>query len=156
MLRLRLKKTLLEILVLGCWGEFARVYPSWLCPNTYLISGVTRSHVGKSLLKISITDLYAYCIFVEYLRYKVLIYFLCGSFGRNSVLIWTYLPYHSNYNTQGVFQSLLKIYLNDLYVYRIFVESLCYKVLIFCFCGSFGGNILMIWTTLPYTYNSAI
>ena len=73
------KKTLLEIAMLGCWGEVACVYPSRLFPNPYLISGVTRTHVGQSLLKLSITDLYAYRIFVESLRYKVLIFCLCRS-----------------------------------------------------------------------------
>ena len=71
---LKKKKTLLEILLLGCWGEVARTYPSRMNPNLYLILGVTWEHVGQLLLKLSITGLYAYYIFVEYLRYKVLIF----------------------------------------------------------------------------------
>ena len=58
---------------------------------------VLLSHEGKLLLKLSITDMYAYWIFVEYLRYKVLTFCLCGLFGRNRLLIWTTLPY--NYNS---------------------------------------------------------
>ena len=74
---LKKKETILEIIVLGCLGEVSHMYPSRLRPNPYLISGVTRAHVGHFFLKISITDLYSYCIFVEYLRYKVLIFCLC-------------------------------------------------------------------------------
>ena len=43
------------------------------------------SHVGKLLLKISITDIYAYSVFFESLRYKVLIFCLCRLFGGNSL-----------------------------------------------------------------------
>ena len=105
---------------------------------------VLLEHAGQLLLKIFITDMYAYRIFVESLRYKVLIYFLCGLFGRNNLLILTNLPYNSNLSIQGSCQLLLKLYITDLYVYLIFIEHLCYKVLIFCLCGSFGRNSLLI------------
>ena len=62
------------------------------------------AHVGQLLLTISITDLYEYCIFFEYLCYKVLIFCLCRSFGGNSLLIWTTLPYNPKYAIQGVFE----------------------------------------------------
>ena len=51
---------------------------------------------------------------------------------------------------------MLEISITDLYAYCILFEYLFYKVLIFCLCGLFGGNSLLIWTTLPYNYNSAI
>ena len=114
------------------------------------------AHLGKLLLKISINYLYVYSIFVEYLRYKVLIFCLCRSFGGNSLLILTTLPYDSNYAIQGGCKLVLKLYITDLYAYCIFLEYLSYKVLIFCLCGSFGGNSLLILTTLPYNSNSAI
>ena len=41
------KKNLLEILVLDCLVEVSWMYPSRLRPNTYLVSGVTRSHMGQ-------------------------------------------------------------------------------------------------------------
>ena len=53
-------------------------------------------------------------------------------------------------------QLLIQIYINDIYVYCTFVESLHYKVLIFCLCGLFGVNSLLILTTLPYNFSSAI
>ena len=88
----------INCVVLGCWDEVAHVYPLQLRPNTYLISGVTRAHRGgQSLLKLSIIDFYVYFIFVEYLHYKVLILYLCGLFGGNSLLILTTLLY--NYNS---------------------------------------------------------
>ena len=76
-LNINKNKNLLEIGVLDCWGGVVVMYPSRMRPNPYLILLVTRSHVGKSLLKLFITDLYAYWIFVEYLRYNVLIFCLC-------------------------------------------------------------------------------
>ena len=85
-----------------------------------------------------------FCIFVEYLHNKVLISCFCGSFGINSLLILTNFPYKSNSDIQWSCQSPLKLYITDLYAYCIFVESLCYKVLIFCFSGPFGRNILFI------------
>ena len=54
------------------------------------------THTGQQLIKISITNIYVYCIFFGYLRYKVLIYFLCGLSGINSLLAWTTLPYNSD------------------------------------------------------------
>ena len=36
------------------------------------------AHMRQELLKLYITDLYEYCIFVEYLRYKVLLFFCAG------------------------------------------------------------------------------
>ena len=85
---------------------------------------VLLAHVGQLLLKISMTDMYAYCIFFESLRYKVLIFCLCGSFSRNNLLILTTLPYNSNSAIQGGFQLLLKLSITDLYAYCIFVEYL--------------------------------
>ena len=89
----RLKKnlTIIYVVLLGCWGEVICMYPLRLRPNTYLILGVTMAHMGQLLLKRSITDFYVYCIFVEYLRYKVLIIYSCGSSGGNSLLILTTL-----------------------------------------------------------------
>ena len=72
------KETLLEIVVLVWWGEVAHVYSLQLRPCPYLISGVTWVHVRKLFLKLSNTYLYVYCIFVEYLRYKVLIFVYVG------------------------------------------------------------------------------
>ena len=65
---LKKKKSPLEISVLGCWGEVARIYPLQLRLNTYLISVVTRAHVVPSLLKLFITDFYVYFVFVKSLR----------------------------------------------------------------------------------------
>ena len=96
------------------------------------------------LLKLYFTDFYAYCVFVESLRYNVMIFFLCRSFGRNSLLVRTTLSYNINSDIQGGCQVLLKLYITDLYAYCIFTEPLGYKVLIFCLCGSFGGNSLLI------------
>ena len=45
-------------------------FKSTLCPVVLL------AHVGQLLPKLSITDMYVYCIFVESLRYKVLILFV--------------------------------------------------------------------------------
>ena len=42
---------------------------------------VLLEHVGQLLITLSITDLNVYCIFIESLRYKVLILCLCGLFG---------------------------------------------------------------------------
>ena len=100
------------------------------------------------LLKLAITDLYAYFIFVESLHYKVLIFWLCRLFGGNSLLILTTLPYKCNPSIQWGCQLLLILAITDVYANCIFIESLCYKVLIFCVCGSFGRNILLILTTL--------
>ena len=108
------------------------------------------------LLKLSINDLYAHCIYFEYLRYKVLIYFLCGLFGINSLLIWTNFPYKSISSIQWGCQLLLKIAITDLYAYYIFVEYLRYRVLKFCFWGSFGGNSLLILSSLSYNIYSSI
>ena len=94
---LKKRKISLEIVVLGCWGEVAHMCPLRLRHNTYLVLGVTRAHMGESLLKLSITDLNAYCIFVKSVYYKVLIFCLCGSFGGNIVFILNTLRY--NYNT---------------------------------------------------------
>ena len=117
---------------------------------------VMSAHVGKILLKLSITDMYAYCIFVEPLRYKVLIFCLYGLFGRNSLLMLTTLPYNPNSAIQGGCQLLLKISITDLYAYWILFECLRNKVLILCLCRSFGGKSLLIWTNLSYNNNSAI
>ena len=97
------------------------------------------AHTGKLLLKLSITDMYEYCIFVEFLHYKVLIFCLCGLFGGNSLLILTNLPYNSNSAIQGGFQLLLKLAITDFYAYCIFVEYLRYKFLIF-----FAGHLAEI------------
>ena len=67
------------------------------------------AHMRKFLLKMSITDFYVDFIFVEYLSDKVLIFCLCGSFGGNSLLIWTNLTYDSNSAIQGDCQLLLKL-----------------------------------------------
>ena len=63
-----------------------------LCNNMPQFKNTVRpfvllSHMGKFLMKLSTTDIYAYCIFVEYLRYKVLIFCLYGLFVGNSLLI---------------------------------------------------------------------
>ena len=97
----------------------------------------TLAHMGQLLLKLSIPDMYSHCIFVESLRYKVLI-FLCKLFGRNSLFILTTLPYNSNSAIQGGWQLSLKLSITDFYTYCIFVESLCYKFLIVFF-------LLIIW-----------
>ena len=117
---------------------------------------VLLAHMGNYLLKISITYFSAYFIFVESLRYKDQMFFLCGSFGGKRLLVLTTLPYNFNSSIQGVCPSLLKLYITDLYQYCIFVESLCYKVLIFCVCRSFCGNGLFILTTFSYNSNSTI
>ena len=39
---------------------------------------VLLENMGKLLLKVSITDMYEYCIFLESLRYKVLLFFCVG------------------------------------------------------------------------------
>ena len=83
------------------------------------------AHVGKLLAKLSITDLYAYFIFVEFLHYKVLILFLCGLLCVNSLLILTNLPYNSNSTIQGGCQFLLQVCITDLYEYCLFFEHLC-------------------------------
>ena len=83
-------------------------------------------------------------------------FFLYGSFGINILLVLTTLPYDSNSVIQGGCQLLLKFYITDLYEYCIFVEYLYYKVLMFCLYGSFGVNILLVLTTLPYNSNSNI
>ena len=75
------------------------------------------AHVGQFLLKLPITDLDEYCIFIEYLRYKVLIFCLCELFGGNILLILIHLPYNSNFVIQGVCQLLLKISITNFYVY---------------------------------------
>ena len=80
--------------------------------------------MGQSLIKVSITDLYAYCIFVEFLGYKLLIFCFCILFGGNSLLILSTLTYNSNSAIQGGCQLLLKVFMTDFYVYCIFVESL--------------------------------
>ena len=59
------KETILDIVLLGCWGEVSCMYPLQMRPNPYVISGVTRAHVGQSLPKIYITNLYMYFIFFE-------------------------------------------------------------------------------------------
>ena len=82
--------------------------------------------------------------------------FLCGLFGGNSSLILTTFPYNSKSAIQGGFQLLLKLGINYFYAYCIFVEYLRYKVLIYCLYELFGGNSLLIWTTLPYDSNYAI
>ena len=71
------------------------------------------------LLKLFITNFYAYFIFVESLRYKVLIFCLCWSFGRNGFFIFTNLPYNSNSAIQGGCQLLLKISITDFYLLNI-------------------------------------
>ena len=108
------------------------------------------------LLKLSIAYFYVYCICVESLHYKVLIFYLCESFCGNSLLVLTTLPYTSNSAIQGGCQLLLKLSINNLYMYCIFVESLRYKVLMFYLGGSFGENSLMILSTLSYNMNSDI
>ena len=105
---------------------------------------VLLEHMGQFLFKLSIADLYAHCIFVKSLRYKVLIFRFCGLFGGNRLLIWTTLRDNSNSAIQGGCKLLLKLYITNLYAYWIFVESLNYKVLIFCLCRSFGGKSLLI------------
>ena len=100
--------------------------------------------------------MYAYCISVEFLRYKVLIFCWCGLLGRNRLLILTTLPNNSNSTIQWVFQLLLKLDINDLYANCIFVKSLSYKVLIYILCVLFGGNSLLILTTFTYKFNSVI
>ena len=114
------------------------------------------THMGKFLLKLSICDTYVHCAFVGFLCYKVLIFCLCGLFGGNSSLILTTFPYNSKSAIQGGFQLLLKLGINYLYAYCIFVEYLRYKVLIFCFLGAFDGNSFLILTTLLYNINSAV
>ena len=111
---------------------------------------VLSAQVVKLLLKISITDLFAYCIFIGYLSYKFLIFCVCWLFGVNILSIWTTLPYYSNSAIQGGCQFLLQILL----LICMCIEY--YKVLIFCLCGSFVVNILLMLTTLPYGSNSAI
>ena len=96
---------------------------------------VLSEHVGKFLLKLSITDIFVYCIFVDSLRYKVLIFCLCGLFSRYGLLVLTTLTYNSNSTIKGGCQLLLKISITYLYVYCLFVESLNYKLLIFCLYG---------------------
>ena len=59
-------------------------------------------------------------------------------------MILTTMSYDINSSTQRGFQLLLKLDITDLYAYCIFVEYLCYKVLILCLCGLFGGNILFL------------
>ena len=108
------------------------------------------------LLYIYITGVYEYFIFVESLSYKVLIFWFCGLFGGNRLLVLTTFPYKSNSAIQWGCQILLIVVITDLYAHLIFVESLRYKVLIFCLCGSFGKNSLLILTTLSYNINSAI
>ena len=108
---------------------------------------VMLEHVGKSLLTLYITYMYAYWIFVEYLRYKVLIYFCAGYLSKISY--WYQLLFH-------IIPTPPSNRVTDLYAYCKFVEYLCYKVLLFCLCGSFGGNRLLIWTTLSYNINSSI
>ena len=100
--------------------------------------------------------MYVYFIYIEYLRYKVLIFCLCRLFGVNDILILTTFPYNSDSAIQGGCQLLLKLSITDLYAYCIFFESLRYKVLIFCLCGSLGGNSLLMLTTFSYNINSAI
>ena len=117
---------------------------------------VLLEHVGQFLLKLSITNIYAYCISVEYVHYKVLVFCLCRLFGGNNLLIWTTLQYNYNSAIQWGCELLLKLSVTDLYVYCIFVEYLNYKVLIFCLCGSFGRNSLLVLTNLSYNINSAI
>ena len=51
------------------------------------------------------------------------------------------MPYKSNSAIHWGCQLLLKLTITELYAYCIFVEYLCYKVLIFCLCGFFGGNL---------------
>ena len=117
---------------------------------------VLLAHVEQLSLKLSITDLYAYLISVEYLCYKVFIYFLCESFGGNRLFILTTFPYNYNSSIQGGCKILLKLFITDLYMYCILVEYLCYKVLLFCLYGSFGRNSLLIWTNFPYNSNHYI
>ena len=82
--------------------------------------------------------------------------FLCGLFDGNILLVLTTFPYNFNSSIQGGRQLLIKLSITDLYAFWIFSEPLLYKVMIFCLCGLFDGNRLLIWTNLPYIYNSGI
>ena len=131
----------------------------WFGVNSLLVLTTTNSAVQwgcQFLLKLSITEFYAYCIFIESLCYKVIVYWLCGWFGGNSLLVLTTLPYNSNSAIQWGCQLLLKLYITYLHEYFIFVEYLHYNILIFCLCGLFGGNSSLIWTTFSYKFNSTI
>ena len=112
------------------------------------------AHMRKFLLKMSITDFYVDFIFVEYLSDKVLIFCLCGSFGGNSLLIWTNLTYDSNSAIQGDCQLLLKLSITG-----FLCTHICWIFMLQgldLLCGSFGINSLLISTTLTYNSNSAI
>ena len=60
--RLKKDKTLLEIVLLWLWGKVDCVYTSRLRPNPYLISRVTRAHVGTFYLNF----LLLICIRIKY------------------------------------------------------------------------------------------
>ena len=113
------------------------------------------AYMGQLLPKLSIIDMYVYFIFVEHLCYKVLLLCFCRLFGGNILLILTNFPYNSNFAIQGGCQLLLKLSIADFYAYGIFIEYLCYKVLLFCLCRLFGDNSSFIFPTLSYNINSA-
>ena len=97
------------------------------------------------------------CMCISYLlNIYVTGYFFNGSFGGNSILIITHFPYNYNSAIQWGCQLLLKLYINGLYVYCIFAGSLDYKGFLFFLRGSFGVDILLILTDLPYNPYSAI
>ena len=123
-----------------------------------VLSVVLLAHVGQLLLKISTTDMYAYCIFVESLRYKVLIFCLCGSFGGNSLLILTTLSYNLNSAIQGFFNCYLNFILLICtiiaYLLNIYFIRSCYYVCAHHLAET--AYFLLILTTFPYNSNSAI
>ena len=94
-------------------------------------------------------------MFIQYFNFAILVYI------PTTIYFCNHMPQFKNTVSpvvmlEHVGKLLLKISIDDMYVYYLFVESLHYKALIFCLCGLFYGNSLLIWTTLRYNPNSAI
>ena len=140
-----------------CAGYLAEIAYLVLTPFPYNYNSAIQRGC-QLLLKMYITDFYAYCIFVESLRYKVFIFCSCESFGGNRLLILTHFSYNINSDIQGGCQLLLKRYIT----YFIFIAYLLHLYAKRSWYSIYAGHLaeiahwLLIWTTLPYNSNSAI